>query len=63
MQTSKSPRTQLEKTMVDMQKAAPGHWDFMFLNDTGNPYVEAVVGLNPLANGYSNCAPMGSNYA
>ena len=47
----------LENTIVAMQRVCPGRWDNKFVNKNGEPYIEAVVGLNPLANGYSISAP------
>ena len=47
----------LENTIVAMQMLCPGRWDHKFVNENGEPYIEAVVGLNPLANGYSISAP------
>jgi hypothetical protein len=50
-------RQRLESTIVAMQMVCPGRWDHKFLNERGEPYIESVVGVNPLANGYSYCAP------
>jgi hypothetical protein len=50
-------RQRLETTIVAMQMVCPGRWDHKFLNERGEPYIESVVGVNPLANGYSYCAP------
>jgi hypothetical protein len=50
-------RTDLEQIFIDKQIANPGHWDGKLLNWNGQPYNEASMGLNPLRQGYSICAP------
>lgn len=50
-----SRRQRLEDAIVAMQRSCPGRWDHKFWNDKGEPYIESVVGLNPLAHGYSCC--------
>jgi hypothetical protein len=49
--------TDLEQIFIDKQIANPGHWDGKLLNWNGQPYHEASMGLNPLRQGYSICAP------
>jgi hypothetical protein len=50
-------RTDLEQIFIDKQIANPGYWDGKLLNGNGQPYNEASMGLNPLRQGYSICAP------
>ena len=44
--------TALEIAIIGMQQADPGCMDGRLLNFDGDVYIEARVGLNPLANGY-----------
>jgi len=47
----------LENVFVDMQIKQPGKWDGKLLKPGGEAYMEAKHGLNPLAQGFSICAP------
>ena len=44
--------TALEIAIIGMQQADPGCMDGRLLNFDGDVYIEARVGLNPLAHGY-----------
>ena len=50
--------TPLEVALIEQLRARPGCLDGRLLHlDSGKPYEEARVGVNPLAHGYCVCAP------
>jgi hypothetical protein len=48
----------LRSSFVEVQLQQPGCWDGRMLNKRGEPYAEAVHGLDPLARGFSYSAPV-----